>query len=73
MNASASEEAFIAPHLPCCGLSDCWEENVVIPQNLMRHENAWPLVGGAIIDQLFHLIDILAHEASPCLPNMPLP
>lgn len=50
MNASASEEVLNAPHLPCW-LSDCWEENVVIPQNFRLHENALPLVGGASIEQ----------------------
>lgn len=65
--------------LPICYVVVCLiagEENVVavvIPQTLRCHENAWPLVGVAIIYQLFHLcqIDILAHEASPSLPSSP--
>lgn len=54
LNASVYAEALTAPHLLWCGLSDCWEENVgVIPQNFRCHENAWLLVDGAIMDQLF--------------------
>lgn len=56
LNASASEDASIAPRLLCCGSCDCWVENVAMaPQSLSCRENAWPLVGGAVIDQLFHL------------------